>query len=243
MLNIAVQKSNIELISPRKNLAQTSLISFAGYFSKKKVKTTHHTPVVSQEQEPCNGGKSLGIIDLSNDNTEPTRAHTQGHTIDLTVSPTRSCTGVIPLNRRNINEYLNWLFKYAKQDNANAGYTLKLVGASDQANMYSIECTDNGIVHNNRHHPGLRCVNCQDMWEQKGTKLKAKAERRGKLLRDTARCLLVPSLSEDESDVMERFVRTKAGDLNTNGVLLKNKIKSLRSFYDECKVRKLEWCY
>ena len=64
--------------------------------------------------------------------------------------------------------------------------------------------------------------------------------RRGQLLKDAARCLLVPCLSEDEGVVMERFVRTKSTDLNDNGVLLKQKIACARAFYVECKVCHLD---
>ena len=113
---------------------------------------------------------------------------------------------------------------------------MKLVGDSDQANIFSINCTGEGIPRNNRHHPGMRCVNCHLLYKGKRDNLREMIMRRGPLFKEAAKTLLVANLTDDENNVMRRFVRTKAADLNPNGVILKVKVKNLLSFYIECKV-------
>ena len=66
--------------------------------------------------------------------------------------------------------------------NPNQGHEWKLVGNSVQANIYSKACTGDGVIRTHRYHPGVRCSECQDLWEVKNDKLKKMIRRRGELL-------------------------------------------------------------
>ena len=150
----------------------------------------------------------------------------------------RCYNGVIPLNKRTLNENLEWLFRYACQDLPISGFVVKPVGLSHHANIYNMNCTGDGIPRRHRHHPDMCYVMCQLLWTKRSTKLKKMVTNRGSLFKAVARCLLVPALSEEDAEVMDKFSRTNDHHLNDNGVVLKAKVKALLDFHCTTRVGK-----
>ena len=210
-----------------------------------EVNDVHNPTEQADPAEPLSNGASnpnaIDVDDLPSDGPPDDELTVNNAAIaerPSVPSRTQGCTGIIPLHKRSMNELIDWFFKYApaiggKDPNM---YEMKKVGELNQANLYSVECTVRGIPRNNRFHPGLRCVKCQLVLFKRGDKLKAVVKKRGAMFKAVVQCLLVPSLSQEDGEVMHRFVRTKRADVNQNGWLLKEKITSLLGFFRAARV-------
>ena len=110
--------------------------------------------------------------------------------------------------------------------NPNQGHEWKLAGNSLQANIYNKACTGDGVIRTHRYHPGVRCSECQDLWEVKNDKLKKMIKRRGELLIGVVQAMYRPCLSEVDEVAMKAFSHCNVADLGELGISLKEKSKS-----------------
>ena len=104
-----------------------------------------------------------------------------------------------------------------------------------QANIYSKACTGDGVIRTHRYHPGVRCSECQDLWEVKNDKLKKMIRRRGELLIGVVQAMYRSCLSEVDEVALKSFSHCKVADLRELGISLKQKSKAQYEFYLQAK--------
>lgn len=172
------------------------------------------------------------VVDLEVDNASPQQLQLPR----ARSAVKKSCTGVIPLNDRYVNDLLDWFFKYGPKNVPGRAFCFELVGTSPQANAYSTKCTDQGIPRNTRYHPGNRCNECQQCWTLKGDYIKGMLKKRATRFKVVARVILLPSITDEDAVALKRFALTKDADLGPDGIKLRDKAKNLRDFYLEAKV-------
>ena len=114
-------------------------------------------------------------------------------------------------------------------------YSYRLIGS--QGNLFSKGCTNSGVPSSDKRHPGVRCVNCKQLFLDKSSKLWHIIDRQGKLFSEALRCIYNPYLTDTDNEIMRKLKQVKSSDLSMSGMELQSKVRSLHEFYKEAKVR------
>ena len=144
-----------------------------------------------------------------------------------------SCNGVMPLKNKERNNYLTHVVKYAS--NSSLMYSYRLIGS--QGNLFSKGCPNSGVPSSDKRHPGVRCVNCKQLFSEKSWKLWHIIDQQGKLFIEALRCIYNLYLTDTYNEIMHKFKQVKSSDLSMSGIELQSKVRSLHEFYKEAKVR------
>jgi len=156
--------------------------------------------------------------------------------VTAVMEPTRCCAGIMPLNRAAMNDNLDMVHKYACRNSETKEYVLKQVGDTGLYNVYSKECTKDGIVRPNRRNPGVRCDSCHSIWSAKSFRLKLYITGWADRIRGVLQCLLTPVLTDVHEDTMKRFLQITKEFLSDVGKQLREKVSSAYTFYKQAKV-------
>ena len=139
----------------------------------------------------------------------------------------------MPLKNKERNDYLSHVVKYASD--SSFIYSFRFIGS--QGNLFSQGCTNSGIPSSDKRHPGVRCINCKQLFSEKSSKLWHMIDRRGIFFSDALRCIYNPYLTDTDNEIMRKLKQVKSSDLTMSGMELQSKVRSLHEFYKEAKVR------
>jgi hypothetical protein len=226
IINFGFTKTTKKLTNPKPNSIDTASSSGAAGAAdaRSDVSLSLQVTQTSAVDRAVNA-----TVDLTSDSPAPTAALKQTH----------CCNGVIPLNKKTINEHLERLFKYACRNNPQTDYCLKMIGDTLMCNIFHDDCTGEGFPYTGSVNAGLRCPKCQALLKSKGTKLKTMAQAKGTLFKEVMLSILATELSADNASALDCFSRTKEADLNEDGLVLKSRAKALLMFYKSAKVSKV----